>query len=187
MHGSLGRATHTAVIVPVPEAEPAVGEHRLRLDQAASWGVPAHVTVVFPFVPPEDVDAQVVAALGSALAAQRSFDCAFSTCGWFGEDVLWLAPEPAQRFRDLTAAVVERFPGFPPYGGAFDEVVPHLTVGESRLGTLADLRAAEAEVSRALPIATRVDHAMLIAGTDQPGSWHPVARLPLQRAALSRA
>ena len=105
--------------------------------------------------------------------------CAFSTCGWFGEDVVWLAPEPAQRFRDLTAAVVERFPGFLPYGGAFEDVVPHLTVGEARLGTLADLRAAEADVRRALPIAARIDHAVLIAGAELPGSWRTVARLPL--------
>jgi len=31
-------------------------EHRAHLDMAASWGVPAHVSVVHPFVPPADVD-----------------------------------------------------------------------------------------------------------------------------------
>lgn len=88
-------------------------------------------------------------------------------------------PEPEALFRELTHAVVARFPDFPPYGGAFDDVVPHLTVGESRSGTFEDLRAAEVEVSRMLPITTRIDHALLIAGTDRPGSWHTVARLPL--------
>ncbi len=36
--------------MPVPEAEWVVGEHRARLDRAAAWGVPAHVTVLHPSV-----------------------------------------------------------------------------------------------------------------------------------------
>jgi hypothetical protein len=38
--------TETAVIIPVSSAEPVVAEHRRRLDPSASWGVPAHVTVL---------------------------------------------------------------------------------------------------------------------------------------------
>lgn len=45
--------TQTAVIVPVPAAEALVGSHRRRLDRAAGWGVPAHVTVLYPFLHPE--------------------------------------------------------------------------------------------------------------------------------------
>ena len=46
------RASESAVIVPVPEAEPAVGGLRAALDRAAVWGVPAHVTLLYPFVTP---------------------------------------------------------------------------------------------------------------------------------------
>lgn len=91
--------------------------------------------------------------------------------------MLWLAPEPAEPFRALTEAVVEAFPGFPPYGGAFAEVVPHLTVGDT--GTPEDLRAAEREVSAGLPVETHVDRAHLLAGTDRPDAWHVLAELPL--------
>ncbi|QNN52543.1 2'-5' RNA ligase family protein [Nocardioides mesophilus] len=171
--------TLTGVIVPVGPAEAVVAEHRLRFDVAASWGVPAHVTVLFPFVPPSQVDDDVVARLAAVFAAAAPFDCRFDRCAWFGEDVLWLAPEPDQAFRDLTAAVVEQFPDHPPYGGVFDDVVPHLTVGESRRGTAGELRTVEVEVSRKLPVTARIGHALLIAGTDGPGSWHTVARLPL--------
>ena len=45
--------TETAVIAAVPKAEPVVSEHRQQLDVAAGWGVPAHVTVLYPFVAPE--------------------------------------------------------------------------------------------------------------------------------------
>jgi len=172
-------ATETAVIVPVGPAEAVVAEHRQRLDPAASWGVPAHVTVLYPFVPPGSVDDDVVARLTSAVASTRAFPCTFATCRWFGDEVLWLAPDPAQPFRDLTDAVVRHFPGFRPYGGEFDEVVPHLTVGESRDGATADLEAVEVEVCSRLPVTARVDHALLMAGTDQPGAWHVVAELPL--------
>jgi len=41
---------------------------------------------------------------------------------------VYLAPEPAQPFRRLTLALFDRFPEHPPYGGAFDDVVPHLSL-----------------------------------------------------------
>lgn len=171
--------TQTAVIVAVPELEPAVAEHRSRLDPAASRGVPAHVTVLYPFVPPDRVDADLLALLGEALASVEPFDCVFSRSEWFGEDVVWLAPEPDRPFRDLTAAVFERFPQYPPYGGAFDNVVPHATVGEGRRGSLAELRAAEAAACAHLPIRTRIERARLIAGTDAPASWATIREFRL--------
>src|SRR5215216_5253276 len=44
----------SALIVAVPEAEPLVGGWRLRYDDA-SLGVPAHVTLLFPFMPAEEL------------------------------------------------------------------------------------------------------------------------------------
>lgn len=55
---------------------------------------------------------------------------------------MWLAPEPAEPFRALTELVWHRFPECPPYGGVHPDVVPHLTVGSTRLGELAALRRA---------------------------------------------
>ena len=53
----------------------------------------------------------------------------------------------------------------PPYGGVFADVVPHLTVAEKRMGDLAALQAAERAVHEGLPISTRVESLLLIAGT----------------------
>jgi hypothetical protein len=47
--------TESAVLVPIPAAERVVSTHRSRLDGAAALGVPAHVTVLFPFVPPSAI------------------------------------------------------------------------------------------------------------------------------------
>lgn len=174
--------SQTAVIIPISSAEAVVAHHRLRLDTAAPWGVPAHVTILFPFVVPSDVDGDLVTRLAAVFAAMPAFDCVFTECRWFGEEVLWLAPERAQEFRDLTSAVAAEFPGYQPYGGEHDDVVPHLTVGETRRGTVEELRAAEVDVNRNLPLIAHVDHALLIAGTDRPNSWHTVATLPLGSA-----
>ena len=85
--------------------------------------------------------------------------------------MLWLDPEPAGWFRNLTAAVWAAFPDHAPYGGAHDEVVPHLTIGESRLGSLSVVQEAEREVQAGLPLSTRIETVLLIAGTQAPGSW----------------
>jgi 2'-5' RNA ligase len=170
--------TQTALIVAVPEAEAAVGPFRASLDRAAGWGVPAHVTVLYPFLAPARLGEDVLAALGEVFAAVPRFDVAFDRVAWFGENVVWLAPSPDRPFRDLTAAVVGRFPETPPYEGAFgDEVVPHLTIGHD--APLAVLTKAGEAVAAQLPIHASVGAVRLIAGTPAPDSWRSVAEFPL--------
>ena len=170
-------ATDSAVLVTVPAAEPIVGPHRARFDWAAARGVPAHVTVLYPFVPPAAIDGAVHESLAAAVATVPRFRAGFEATGWFGTEVLWLAPEPAERFRALTSAVMAAFPGYLPYGGEFDEIVPHLTVADD--GEPEQLRAVEAQVRERLPIGLDVTAAELWCGSDAEGSWHQVATLPL--------
>lgn len=173
-------STQSAVIVAVPEAESAVGAHRSWLDHAAGWGVPAHVTVLYPFVPPAEVDDAVMATLRAAVASVPAFDTVFARTSWFGDEVLYLAPEPDAPFRMLMTAVWDAFPAHPPYGGEIADVadvVPHLTVGQG--APLPVLRTVAEEVAPYLPIPIRVSTATLIQGSDQPDSWHIVAELPL--------
>lgn len=174
-------ATHTAVIVAVPEAEAVVAEHRRRFDQSAAWGVPAHVTVLFPFVAPADLDDAVFARLSDALAAVPAFGCVFARCRWFEQEVLWLAPEPDAPLRALTEAVCRAFPMHLPYGGKHHDVVPHLTVGERRMGSLSALRVAESAVLARLPVHSSVDRVLLIAGAEAAGSWRTLREIPLRQ------
>ena len=169
----------SAVLVPVPEAERVVSPHRSRLDRAAALGVPAHVTVLFPFVPPPAITPTVIDALASAVATVEAFGCEFPATSWFGEDVLYLAPRPDEPFRALTRAVGAAFPGYLPYGGAFADTIPHLTVGDRPFGGVADLQAAEAAVRAAVPVRARVSRVWLMAGSGAAGSWHTLAELPL--------
>jgi 2'-5' RNA ligase len=118
----------SACIVRVPEAEPYVASWRDRFDPAAALGVPAHVTVLFPFMAPERIDAAVLGQAQAILSAVAPFAFRLTRIDRF-PGVLYLAPEPAEPFIALTHAFARAFPEFPPYGGQFATVVPHLTVG----------------------------------------------------------
>jgi 2'-5' RNA ligase len=177
--GDLDGLTESGVVVVVPEADTVVGPHRLRLDPAASWGVPAHVTVLYPFVSPPDLRTADLDRLGEAVAQVAAFDAELPRVDWFGEDVVWLAPEPASQFRRLISVVGAAFPDLQPYGGGFDDVVPHLTIGGPSRGTLDELLRAADAVAPQLPVRTRVDEVAVMAGRREAGSWRTVARLPL--------
>ncbi|AEV85186.1 hypothetical protein ACWT_4166 [Actinoplanes sp. SE50] len=168
--------THSALIVPVPEAEPAVADLRARLDRAASWGVPAHITVLYPFLPPAQLTPQVLAAIRLIAAGVPRFYLTLDRIGWFDDRVLWLSPSPAEPFRELTNRLAVRFPQTQPYEGEFADVIPHLTVGHDTPG----LPEAAAQVQPLLPIRARVTSLRLIAGRREPGdSWHTLTDFPL--------
>jgi len=114
----------TALVIVVPEAEPLVGHLREQYDHpAGGLGVPAHVTLLFPF-------GDDPAGLEELFAGVAPFDFSLSHTARFVEDsVLYLAPEPAEAFVRITEALVSRYPEFPHFGGQYEAVIPHLTVG----------------------------------------------------------
>ncbi|MGZ4333850.1 MAG: 2'-5' RNA ligase family protein [Gaiellaceae bacterium] len=106
----------TALIVPVPEAD----------DYYQGMpGVPAHVTVLFPFVDGNDVDETAVQEL---LSRFEAFDFELDRIERFDNGLPWLHPEPSAPFEELTAAVWERWPDHPPYEGEHEVVIPHVTI-----------------------------------------------------------
>jgi 2'-5' RNA ligase len=177
---ALAAATKTAVVVLLPEADPVVDQHRVRFDRARSWGVPAHLTVLYPFVPAAEVDDAVLSALSGAVRGIAPFDCALTETAWFGTDVLWLAPADDAPFHALISAVCGAFPAHLPYGGAHGaEQVPHLTVAERGLAGDTEMRGAEASVRERLPVRGRVFSVALLAGRPEPDSWAVAATIPL--------
>jgi len=118
----------TALIVAIPEAEAAVGALRLTGDSSAALGVPAHVTILFPFADPAEVDEPAIA---DVIASFPVFDFELDRVERFENGIVWLHPEPSAPFAALTGAVWRRFPAYPPYEGAHDVVIPHLTVSET--------------------------------------------------------
>jgi 2'-5' RNA ligase len=140
----------SGLIIEVPEAETAVARWRERLDPQAALGVPAHITVLFPFAAPQHLDDAALATLGRLMATDASFEFQLTRTAWFGDSTLWLAPEPTAPFTQLTELLSGAFPAYPPYSGQFAEVVPHLTIGDR--GERQQLLDAEREVHQHLPI-----------------------------------
>lgn len=169
--------TESALVIVAPELDAVVGKHRRELDEAAGWGVPAHLTVLYPFVAPDQVDNDVLERIRRTVAEVKAFDCTFARTDWFGEEVLWLAPEPVDPFKTLTELLAAGFPDHQPYSGDYDEVVPHLTIGYRRFG---DLKAAEAEISKELPVRQPITEVAWIVGAQMPGSWRTAATFPLR-------
>jgi hypothetical protein len=110
--------SESALIVEVPEAEAAVGRHRERLDANASLGIPAHFTVLYPFMPPEEIGPHVLGELERLFAAFRGFRFQLPATNWFGDQTLWLAPRDPAPFRALIACAYGAFPAFPRSGGS---------------------------------------------------------------------
>lgn len=171
------QAIETALIVPVPAAEDVVGVHRARFDQAARWGVPAHVTALYPFVPPGAVTDDLLEAVRETVAGVPRFGIEFAEVRWFGDQVAWLAPTPDQPFRALTDALFSRFPDHPPYRGEFADVVPHLTIGHDV--PVADLAAAAEAVAAQLPLRAEAREVWLMVGAPEPDAWRRAARFAL--------
>jgi 2'-5' RNA ligase len=168
---------HSALIVEVPEAEPAVQHHRERLDSSAPLGIPAHITVLAPFMPPDTIDTAALTALGRLLANVGRFRFQLDRTDWFGDEVLWLAPRDPGPFRTLTQRIFQAFPAFPPFGGQFDDVVPHLTIGHRH--PLDELRAAEASVQACLPIEASAAAVTLMTQQSAGGYWTRTASFSL--------
>ena len=173
----------SALLVPVPAAEPAVAEHRARLDGSARDGVPAHLTVLYPFLSPAVIDGAVLAALGRLFAGFTAFAFTLDRVAWFGDAVVFLGPQDPAPFRALTDLAFTAFPSCPPYGGQHADVVPHLTIGDR--GGLAALATAGAAVVPHLPVEATATEVILMAGPQPgdlaapPGRWRRLASVPL--------
>lgn len=169
--------SHSALIVTIPEADAIVGRHRDRFDRAAAWGVPAHVTVLFPFIPPERLKDDAIHRAADAIATIPAFTAEFHRTGWFAEEVLYLRPTTADPFIALTNAIAAAFPEHPPYGGAHGEVVPHLTIAHN--APLEVLREVERDVQPWLPLIAHITEVDWWRGSDLDRSWEKFESLPL--------
>ena len=150
--GTSSGRIQSALLVPVPEADSVVGRWRYQHDPVAAAGVPAHVTLIVPWLEPAGITSSDLADLDDELSEFKSFDFELTRVGWFGKRVLWLAPEPAAPFLELTDRLARRF-GTPPWEDEFDEVIPHLTVAHATEG--AGLVPVAADVATRLPLRCR--------------------------------
>ena len=174
----------SALLLRCPAAEGAVAAQRARLDWAAAVGVPAHVTVLYPFRPAGLLTATEHLRLTRLFAGLPAFSLTGARTAWFGSEVVYVELVEEDVVRSLVDAATTAFPEHPPYGGAFTDVVPHLTIGHDH--DVATLRAAADAVSARLPFVQHVDRVELWSGPapmSGHGRWRLVRAYPLGRAA----
>jgi hypothetical protein len=150
----------TGLILHIPEAEPVVGQWRSEHDSQAPLGVPAHVTVLYPWIPVEMLTDDDRAAVTGIVASTSPLDLTFGAFGRFA-DVLWLDPRPTEPILELTRAICRRWPDYPPYGGEYgDHPTPHLTVSDTH--DPGQLGHVIADIEPALPLHSRVAELSLL-------------------------
>jgi 2'-5' RNA ligase len=141
----------------------------MRYDESARLGVPAHITVLFPFMEPAAVSGAVLAALAQLFSSRQPFRFRLGSVGRFPA-TSYLEPRPAEPFIALTEALVHAYPAFPPFAGEFPSIVPHLTVAH---GDEAQAEAASRAVSAALATRGPVESACrsVVLMENSSGRW----------------
>ncbi|MFI5226249.1 MAG: 2'-5' RNA ligase family protein [Candidatus Limnocylindrales bacterium] len=165
------RPTGIAVPIRIPAR---LARLRRRWDTAALAGARAHVTVLFPLAPVGRLGPADRAALATIAQRVDPFEVRFERVRRFDGELVWIEPDAAEPFLRLTADVVDRWPAFPPYGGRFETVIPHLTVVESET---APLESIEAEARAVAPFSARATR-MELWRQDDAGRWHQHWVLP---------
>ncbi|MCO5396748.1 2'-5' RNA ligase family protein [Ralstonia soli] len=159
----------SALVVKVPAADGLVGDLRDRFDATARLGVPAHITVLFPFMPPDEITSGVLEQTQTALNAVPSFSFSLASVGRF-PTTAYLSPTPQDPFVALTTVLTKCFPKFQPYASAHADVVPHLTVAH---GDAVNAQAVAMELERRLgestPILARCGSIALLENSS--GRW----------------
>ena len=164
----------SGIILPVPDAEAAVGDLRRRHDPVAQRGVPAHITLLYPFAHPAQAGEETGRLLEFFGAVAR-FEFLLTEVRRF-PGVVYLCPTPSDAFVEITNRLVRQWPEFPPYGGRFREVIPHLTVADGATPDVLD--AVERRLAASLPIRCVATEAWLIV-SDEHKAWSRHQALPL--------
>jgi hypothetical protein len=164
--------SESALVIPVPEAETLVEPFRTRFDPSAALGVPAHITLLYPFVEPRQIDHHTLGVIAACFEKFAPIDFTLGAIRRFPAETVYLEPNPGEPFRALTQAIWKQFPDRPPYGGIWADIVPHLSLGrfedEAKLNeAMHDLTLAW---SAALPIRARATEAVLI--ENEVGRWN---------------
>ena len=161
---------------------PAAARHRAAPDPLGSRrersACRPHVTVLFPFLAagPTWIADGSGASSPAIAAAIEPFEVRFARVGRFPTRRLPRARAGRRRSRRLTAEIAARFPDHPPYGGAFEEVIPHLTVVESATRPL--WTRSRWRPRGHLPFRHRVTMLEVLVAGRSEGRWHGRWRLP---------
>lgn len=168
----------TAVVIFMPHEVQQVATPIMRQYTLESLiRVPAHITLMFPFVPYEALDA-AVPTVQAVCARIQPFDITLAGCGQF-PGVIFMQPADPQPIKAVFRQLLDAFPLYLPYEGAYgNDLHPHVTVAE--------FTSAEAQrvavMPEYAPITFRAERVHLIYGIHrQPYPWLTHSVIPFCR------
>ena len=165
------------ILIPVPESTPLVHHYRLQYDPSAPANVPEHLTLLYPFLPPDTIDSAVLSTLHATFSAISPFSFTLRQTAWFEQGVLYLAPDPAAPFSELTWRLSRIF-NLLPFEGRFPDPIPHLTIAHD--GPKDALTEIATTISAQLPIEAVAREAWLMIGHNETG-WVLHERFSFER------
>jgi 2'-5' RNA ligase len=167
----------TAVVIMAPPPIQAFATPlRLTHSFQGMMRVPAHITVLFPFVPLDQLDA-ACKILRKLMSDVAPFDVTLDGYGHF-PTATYLKPADPAPIKALYYRIHTAFPNYPPYRGAFgvDDITPHMTVGEFQ----SEIERASADFPPYKPISFRVSNLHLVVGIEhEPVPWITNDMIPL--------
>jgi len=142
----------------------------------ANQGVPAHMTLLYPFVEATALDSSIRRQLASIARAHMPIDYRLAgPAAW--PDTIYIAVDPAEPFQALQADLAGAFAAYPIYGReAGFAFVPHVTIAEGRF--IENPRVIRSPAWDSLPAAGRADAIEVIA-EDPDGRWRLQWRMRL--------
>lgn len=167
----------TAVVIVAPPAVQAFATPlRVKYGFDGMMRVPAHITVLFPFVPLDQLDS-ADNVLRKLMADVPPFEVTLDGYGHF-PTASYLKPADPEPIKALFQRIHLSFPQYAPYRGAYgaDDITPHMTVGE--FGS--EIERAAADFPPYKPVSFRVSNLHLIVGVEQePVPWITHDVIPL--------
>ena len=170
----------SALAVLVGEAEECVGRLRRHYDPSAQEDMPAHITILWPFKPPETITDTDIRNLTRLFTGHEPFPYVLDHVAAFEGSAVYLAPDPAEPFVELAKSVTAAFPEYPPYRGLYPKIIPHLTVAQTSRDSFAAVQAECATaLSGELPLHAETRSVTLF--VRQAGPWRSARSFPLGR------
>lgn len=160
------------LLLITPDAESLVGRWRAEHDHAARFGIPAHVTVRTPFLPPERWRDPAFSRLERFLPTDVTLARLENRPGG-----LVIIVEPDDELREITEAVGLSWPTLPPHKGNRPDLAYHMTV----VRTVSERIRSQASEAIAPHLPLRVTGTEMWAtdGSPEDGLRHAVvARMP---------
>jgi 2'-5' RNA ligase len=157
-----------------PQLEPVRAEFHA---EEVAAGVPLHVTLLYPFAPPDRIDE---GALAGFFAGYEAFTLKLSGLATWPR-VVYAVPEPRELLLAIMHSLFEKYPEYPPYEGEIAEPEPHATLSELKPGESLEAIAEgiRTRTESMFPLTCQIRDVALLE-EHEPDRWRERRRFPLR-------